>query len=385
MKNKPLEVVFDANPLVKGNKSGIGYFAERLITALSESFPNELRLHGYYFNFGKKYGDENLPKAKNLEYTSLDFLPERVVNVSKRAGINIPLNYIYRGPVDIALFPNFVSLPTKKKTYTVVVVHDLAFVDRPEFVSTRNGIFLRKVVPQSIKKADLVVTISEFTKRRIHEVYKTPLEKIYVMYIPPVQKVTQDKRILKRYGLNKYLLFVGTIEPRKNIETLLREYSRLEDSITQNVPLVLAGNKGWKDSEIILLIDELRAKGKDVILTGYISDAEKSALYSNATIVIQPSHYEGFGMPVLEAMNYGRPVVCSDIEVLHEVAAESARYFDKEIPGSLADLLTELLKSEPKLKELSKRSQKRVTEFPTWQSIAKDFYSYVSTRMKNDY
>lgn len=346
MSNNPRDIFFDANPLVKSNKSGVGYFTERLVRALSTTFPSDVRMHGHYFNFGNKYNAQVLPAGENIDYTSSKLLPERAVNLLRRAGVNLPLSVFYRGPIDIAIFPNFVSMPANKRIFSVVFVHDLSFVDHPEYVSSRNGSFLRKAVPRSIKRADLVVTISEFTKARIHERYQTPLEKIYVMYIPPVKTVKSDETILKRHKLNKYLLFVGNLEPRKNIAGLLRGYANLPESIKKDIPLVLVGGKGWKDEEIMTLLDKLLVEGNNIIVTGYVSDEEKAALYSNATICIMPSNYEGFGMPILEAMQYSKPVICSDIDVFHEVAGNSARYFDKDNPQSLTDLLVELLSNQ---------------------------------------
>ncbi len=372
--SRKTQIFFDANPLVKSNKSGVGYFTDRLVRALSETFPEDIQLHGHYYG---SRGGEELPNSPNIDYAPSRLVPERAVNISRRLGFYPPLSAFYRSSIDIALFPNFVSLPTNKKTLNVVFVHDLSFVDHPEFVSSRNGSFLRKAVPRSIKNANLVVTISEFTKSRIHKVYGVPLEQIYVMYIPPVQITETDENVLARHHLNDYLLFVGTLEPRKNISTLLKGYALLPKSVQEKTPLVLVGGKGWNDEELMSVMSKLKNEGHNIIQTGYATNGEKATLYKHATICVMPSHYEGFGMPILEAMQYGRPVICSDIPVFREVAGDSARYFDKDSPEALAELLGELLNDKQELKRLEKKSQERINNFPTWTKIAKDFYAYL--------
>lgn len=372
-------IFFDANPLLN-NKSGVGHFTERLVSTLSSAYPDELELNGHYFNFlnQHKFSLLNMP---NVSFSHTSLIPQRAVNLLRRAGIFLPLWLFYRKPVDIAIFPNYVVMPTGKKIFSAVVIHDLCFVDHPEYVSTRNCDFLQKVVPRSVKQVDLVVAVSEFTKKRIQDVYKIPADKIYVMYNPPTEHAVPNHDIITRYGLKDYLLFVSTLEPRKNVGTLLSAYSKLSTKIQKEYPLVLVGGKGWKDEAIVSQMGQLQAKGHNIIWTGYVTDAERGALYKNSTLCVLPSHYEGFGMPILEAMSYGKPVVCSDIEVFHEVGTDAPAFFNKDRPNELAELLTKLLGDQKELEELAAKSKAHFAAYPTWQQIATDFYSYVSRQL----
>lgn len=371
---KPLKIIFDANPLLL-SKSGVGYYTQELVQALSRLGHNKVLLVGYFFNFLGRKHLTNLPESTNIKYAQTRVSPGKILTVLRRLGLQLPLEALTKQKADIALFTNFVSLPTLTNTARVIAIYDLCFIDCPEYVSIKNRQFLQKWVPKSLGKADLIITISAFTKERIKQTYGLQDSKIHITPIPPAVKVKPDFSILEKHNISEgYILFVGTIEPRKNIIGLVNGYALLPEATRNKTPLVLAGGKGWHDEETLSRIKELQTSGLNIILTGYVSDAEKSALYGAATLCVQPSHYEGFGMPVLEAMSFGKPVTCSDIEVLREVAGDAAMYFDKDNPVKIAETIGLLLSSPDKLSDYAKRGVKRVATFPTWDEVAKDLY-----------
>lgn len=371
---KRLKIIFDANPLIV-NKSGVGYYTQHLVLALAHACPDTIELLGHYFNFLGRRTPSELPKAANINYIQSRVIPGKVLNLCRRFGFQPYFEIFTRHRADVTLFPNFVALPGLSKTPAVVAVHDLSFIDCPEYVSASNRSFLKKWVPSSIEKSELVITISNFTKSRIMQIYDVPENKIHITPIPPPTPIKPNREILRKYGLsNGYLLFVGTIEPRKNIIGLVNAYALLPVSTRNNLPLVLVGGSGWNDQEILTRIKELQVSGLRIIQTGYVSQAEKSALYGSATLCVQPSHYEGFGMPVLEAMSYGKPVACSDIEVLHEVAGDAAVYFDQTNQQAMADTLTKILYDKHLLEEYAMRSKKHIANFPTWPQVATELY-----------
>jgi glycosyltransferase involved in cell wall biosynthesis len=237
-------------------------------------------------------------------------------------------------------------------------------------VSEKNRNYLQKWVKKSIGSSSNVVTISEFTKERIIDVYGVAAEKILVIPVPPKQKISPDNSILKRLNLNDYLLFIGTLEPRKNIIKLLESYELLPNNIQDKYPLVLVGGKGWKDEEILQKIEEMKQMDLKVIQTGYVSDAEKSALYESSTLVIQLSHYEGFGMPILEAMSYGKPVICSDIPVFREIADDVAVFVDKDNESEISQTISRVILDKILLESMSKKSLDHTKEYPTWRDVA---------------
>lgn len=367
---RPLRVLFDANPLLN-EKTGVGYFTSSLIEHLARSYPDSIELVGHYFNFRGKKQPAALPKASNIHYVSTQLFPTKLLNILRRAGIELPIEYFARTKADVHLFTNFVSFPSLDKTPSMLFVHDTSFEDVPSFVADRNGSFLRRFVPVSINRASIIVTISNFSAARIKTLY-SPKKKIEAVAVPPNKPLKSSNEVLRSLHIPKeYLLFVGTIEPRKNIETLLDALPLIYEK-TQ-ISLVLAGGKGWKDDVIQEKLKKLEHQGIPVISTGYVTDEQKAALYSGAKLYIQPSHYEGFGMPILEAMSYGLPVVCSDIDVFKEVAGESALYFSAPSSKSLADTVLKAM-SNNKQSELRTRSKQRIAAYPTWDHVSRQVY-----------
>lgn len=364
-----IKIAFDANPLV-GQKTGIGQLTYELILALAKDNPDK-NFIGHYFNFLNKKDVSDLPNLNNISYKKTILLPTKILNILRRINLQLPFEFFCRVHADTILFTNFVSQPSLFKSKKVLFVHDLSFEDFPEFVSEKNGAYLRKWVKSSINSSQEIVTISEFTKQRIIDVYSIEPEKIKVMAIPPKPVTIADNSILDNLGLKDFLLFVGTLEPRKNILGLLNSYELLSNDIQDKYPLVLVGGKGWKDEAIIEKIESMKKNSLSVIQTGYVTDQEKSSLYKASTVVVQLSHYEGFGMPVLEAMSYGKPVICSDIPVFHEIAKNSVIYVNKDNPTEVAEAIKKLLTDKPLGEELSKKSMDYVNNYPKWQEVAK--------------
>ncbi len=367
-----MKYIFDANPVAQNNKSGVGYFNQMLIKALAETSPEDMFV-GHYFNFLGQKKPQFLPKAKNISYVQSKLVPTKLINVGRRFGIQLPLELFTKQTANFTIFTSFVAAPTLTKTKKISLIYDLSFIDCPEFVSDKLAKHLTKWVPYTLKKSDLIIVNCKFVKSRIVDHYGYPSNKIVIAPIPPDEHSKPDYSILSKHKLDKsYILFVGTIEPRKNIINLVDGYSRIKPVLRKKYPLVLAGGKGWKDSESLKLIEKLQKEGVNIIQTGYISDGEKAALYDNATVCIQPSLYEGFGMPILEAMSYGKPVVCSDLNVFREVAADAAVYFDTKNPYEIASCLTKVIEN-PKLQEsLAKKSRQYINTYPKWDQIAED-------------
>lgn len=374
MNKKSLVVLFDANPLVNGNKSGVGYYTFNLIQSLARAYPDDIKLVGHYFNFlGSKSGVE-LPTAPNISYRQSRIIPGKLISITRRLGFQPPLELFFRCRGDINLSTNYVSLPSLTRIPSVVAVHDLSFIDTPDYVSKKNRDFLLKFVPRAVKAAVLVITISEFTKASIIKHYRVPEEKIIITPIPPIRHKADEPQDLKRLGIDgKFMLFVSTIEPRKNILNLVKAYEQLPPETKETYALVLAGGTGWYMEDTLAYIDRLKAGSNRIILTGYVSDDEKTALYEGAELFVMPSHYEGFGMPVLEAMAYGLPTAISDIPVFREVAGESSLYFDKDSPASIANALQKLL-NDPALRATLKKQGIETARQYSWDAVASSVY-----------
>ena len=215
------------------------------------------------------------------------------------------------------------------------------------------------------------MTISEFTKQRLLHYFPDLTANIIVTPIPPVPV---DTTVNTAFSVNlttkgikpkQYILFVSTLEPRKNVQNLVKAYAQLPPEIRNEYALVLVGGKGWKDEEIQQEIATQQAAGMNVIPTGYVTDQEKAALYANASCYVLPSHYEGFGMTPLEAMQWDIPVALSDIPVFREVAEDAAVYFDKDDPENIAATIASLIQDTDLQQKLISAGHRVLTR-DTW-------------------
>lgn len=371
-----LQVLFEAGPILDRQKSGVGYYVGRLADSLRTSYPKELELTGFYFNFLNRTNE--VPPDNVLNLHKVWLVPGKLLSLCRRLGFQPPLSLFVRGKFEIVLFTNYVSLPLRKRQRMALVVYDLGFLDAPEFVQARNLRHLQKYCPASIRRADTIITISEFTRSRLLYHFPGLHAEIVVTPVPPssspIADVQLDQKLLN-LGIRAkgYILYVGTLEPRKNLETLMQAYADLASGLRERYSLVLAGGKGWKDETILQALNEHRSKGVQIITTGYVDEAQKSSLYQNAACFVLPSHYEGFGMPILEAMQYEVPVALSDIPVFREVAGHAGLYFDKDSPADVAGKISQLLQDPALVARLRSRSQKQL-EVHSWGKNAEIVY-----------
>jgi glycosyltransferase involved in cell wall biosynthesis len=369
---------------VNSTKSGVGFYTHHLITSLAEQYPEEIELVGHYFNFLGKKKPTDLPTAKNIRYKQSRILPGKILSLSRRLGDILPLEALFRCKGDVTLFTNFVNMPSLFKTPSILVVHDLCYKEVPQYVSEKNRLYLVKNVPKSIKRSQIILTISLSTKEKITQFYSVSEEKIILTPIPPIEKPSNTT---KKSKLDKnYILFVSTLEPRKNVINLVKAYEKLDKKIHNNYSLILAGGSGWYMDETLSYIDSLQKEGFDIITPGYISEEEKDSLYHNASLFVFPSHYEGFGMPILEAMSYGIPTAVSDIPVFHEVSNKASVYFDKDDPISIATAIEKILTSKKLQNQLIQDGYENLKRF-SWQQNSKllfdEIHKIINSKIKN--
>ena len=263
----------------------------------------------------------------------------------------------------------------------VITVHDLSFLRYPEFFSCRKNFWHRSLgVIKALKEADGIIAVSENTKNDIMELAGIEAGRIKVIYSGnnvikkewPAEKIAA---CLQKFSLSSpYILYVGNIEPRKNISSLIKAYGLLRDRNRINIDLVLAGASGWKTAKIYR--DWRNSPYKDNIrFIGYISAEEKEILYSRASIFNYPSFYEGFGFPPLEAMAYGVPVVCSNVSSLPEVAAGAAIMVNPDKPEEIAEAIGSVLGDEELRVYLIAKGYEQAKLF-TWQIAAQKYLEF---------
>jgi alpha-1,3-rhamnosyl/mannosyltransferase len=234
--------------------------------------------------------------------------------------------------IDVFWGPMFVLPILLPQVPTLLTVHDLVPVLHPETMAVRNYLTLRVFLRPSLWRAQHVTADSGVTAHDLQDRLAIPTEKISVVYpgvAPQFHLREPDEirpKVASMFGLmTPYLLAVSTLEPRKNLKTILRAFAALPDSFRRHWPLVVAGGHGWKSTEIHATAAPLVQEGSVRIL-GFVADADLPWLYAGATLFLFPSIYEGFGLPVVEAMASGIPVAASDIPVLREIADDSAQF-----------------------------------------------------------
>lgn len=338
-----IEVSSLATPL----QSGVSNYTRLLVNACAAN--SSLEVSAPYFNFLGRQPTPNINDRRLLKANSL--MPLRLYAKAQSLAF-APAFDIGMPVVDLTIFPNFATWPTINSKHVATVIHDLTYIRFPELVEAGNLAHLRRVVPRSIKKADIIITVSESVKAELVKEFDLEPDTCIVTPIPPDAaffKILPQKNITsikKKYAINKeYIYFIGNFEPRKNLRTLIQAYRLLPHEIKDKYSLVLAGGKGWKTEETKAALNDALAAGEDIKHLGFIPQEDSPALYQGARLFVMPSLYEGFGMPILEAMACGTPVVASDIPVLKEVGSTYATYADPSSPHSFRQAIETALNS----------------------------------------
>jgi glycosyltransferase involved in cell wall biosynthesis len=329
-----IKVFVEAMPLAKEHSSGIGHLLSATLTALvaKKEFTDKYELLFFTPRNKKEVLQKNIIIGGKV--VALPYPAARVVNA---------LNYMHLLPkIDkllgngVYLFANYANYPLSHKSKSITWVHDLSYERFPQTVSPKLQKHLHKHVPEWIRRSDKVVGISEFSCSEIVSFYKVIPSK--VVYIPagvdPTvfnrQPQSQIDKALVKYKLpQKYILFIGNIEPRKNLQFLIKVFSGLKKEIKDTYSLVIVGGDGWNNQAIYDQIATARNTGSSIIIPeDYVQDADMPALISGANLLVQFALYEGFGMTPLEALACGTPVLASDIPPHKEVLGEYGGYID---------------------------------------------------------
>jgi glycosyltransferase involved in cell wall biosynthesis len=279
-----------------------------------------------------------------------------------------------RHQIDVVHGPVNVS-PLLTRRPSVVTVHDLAFLIYPEQYPGAKQRYLNLLTRRSVERAEYVISVSANTRVDVLRHYRVHPERVIVIpngvepELAPVEGHGGIQALRERHRLpEQFILFVGTLQPRKNLVGLLRAYARLKETL--DWPLVVVGAKGWLYAPVF---DEARALGiaDRVIFAGYADQPTLRLWYSAATIFVYPSLYEGFGLPVLEAMGCGTPVVTSATSSLPEVAGDAALTIDPTDAGALAAALDRLIQDAALRSELRQRGLARARQF-SWERTARE-------------
>jgi len=351
--------------------AGIGRYVRELVAAL---FKLETRLDYRLF----AASPAPLP-ALPFHVKRLPFHDRWLMRVWHRARIPFPVELI-TGPIDLYHSPDFALPPTRPRTRTLLTVHDLSFERDPDSADDHLRAFLSRVVPRSVARADHVLADSQATKEDLIELWGTRADKVTVLYcgvdarFRPVTDAAALAAVRARYGLGQgpFILSVSTLQPRKNYRRLVQAFAPLAARYPE-LNLVIGGGKGWRYDEILAEPERLGIGGR-VLFPGFIAEDDLPALYSAAEVMAYPSLYEGFGLPVLEAMACGTPVVASNRSSLPEVTADAGLQVDPLDIDALTEGLAALVEDTALRHDLATRGLAWARQF-SWDRAARQLFS----------
>jgi glycosyltransferase involved in cell wall biosynthesis len=353
---------------------GIGRYVRELVSALTQVTTVESpRFRLFVQGCDPSTLPLDVPFASHYEWRGTRLTPRALARIWQRARLPLPVE-IFAGRAALYHATDFVLPPTLPGTRTLLTVHDLSFVRVPETAAPRLKRYLDAAVPRSVARADHILADSEATRRDLIDLYRVPESKVTVLLSgvdPRFTPSTQPAdRLRARYHLpdRPYILSVGTVQPRKNYGRLIEALAALRRA-GHDVDLVIVGGKGWLEDPIYAMIRDQNV-ADHVHFTGFADEADLPALYTHAAVFAFPSLYEGFGLPVLESMGCGTPVVTSTVSSLPEVAGDAALMVDPLDVTGLTDALQRLLTDHDLRAELVRRGHERVQSF-TWTRAAR--------------
>ncbi len=373
----------------KGEGAGLGHYTYQLVRHLLKID----KRNTYFLFFDRSVQKRRLDKFKQknvlirffpfLQYKNL--MPESLSNLLVNATLD-------REKLDVFHSPD-ISLPHSYQGAGIITVHDLAFYKFPELTFPEKSRLLKTIVPNVLKEAKKIIAVSKSTAKDLQEIFNLDAKKIEIIYHGIDQRffkkrtLSEIKKVKKKYNIQKnYLFFLGTLESRKNIMRIIEAYERFRDrliqplsntgskiKINQNIfskyQLVLVGAEGHDFKKIKTKIADSDYKN-DIILPGYIEADDLGTLFSGASLFVFPSLYEGFGLPILEAMAKEVPIVSSNISSIPEVAKNAAILVDPYNVAQIAQAIYVLLGDKNLQKKLIAKGQIRVKNF-TWEKCAR--------------
>ncbi len=359
---------------------GIGRYTRELVGALSQTdFADQFDLTLFSAQPPAQLPVSNpLPSHPAINHKPAFLTEKWLYRIWYRLRFPLPVQ-TFTGRLNLFHSPDFVLPPLAGNIPSLLTVHDLSFLHYPHTFTPALVNYLNSVVPWSVGRATHVLADSIATQEDLINLWQVPAEKITVLYsgvngrFSPVKDPAAIDHLRLKYKLgdNPWILAVGTVQPRKNYQLLIQAFAKIADRFPHN--LVITGGKGWLFEDIL---DEVQAQGLDgrVIFTGFVDDEDLPAMYSGATVLAFPSLYEGFGLPILEAMGCGTPVINSDASCLPEVAGDATVQLPPEGIDRWADGLAQILADDALRERLISKGHDQIKTF-TWQRSARQLLS----------
>ncbi|MFM8442182.1 MAG: glycosyltransferase family 4 protein, partial [Methylococcus sp.] len=357
-----MKVIVNALPLARP-LSGVGQYIYQLYQAMAGSHISCKYFYGYAWS-------NDLSVRHNSLFSQLDEWSEKSWLVQKCIGISRRAIFTYGSIGSHASLyhePNF--LPLFVNGPLVITLHDLSPLRLPQTHTASKVRIFAERLPAAIQRASALLVVSDFVKNEVIEYFPEAAGKITITHLGVRNQFRPQSEetmvpILRRHALvaDHYLLAIGTLEPRKNLISALKAYSLLSDNLRDRYPLVIGGMRGWLTDDLDRAIDPMIRKGQ-VRLLGFVPDSDLNALYSGARAFIYPSLYEGFGLPPLEAMASGTPVITSNRASLPEVVGDAGIQVEPMDIDQLSQAMLSLLEDDHLHHVLRQRGLERAAQF----------------------
>jgi glycosyltransferase involved in cell wall biosynthesis len=358
-------IAFDGTTLRPG-RTGVGYYSEHLLHHLAEeAVGDELIV------LSNRPVDTTRPLPARVHVSAHPWRTPRMVWMQTTAP-----RLLRKLQPDIVHFTNGM-VPLASPVPTVVTIHDMSLTIYPRYHPQRRVLLNRPLVDLAARRADAIITVSQSAKRDIVGLYGISPDRVHVVHeaaAPSFRRVSDRAeldRVRERYGLaDRFILYVGTIEPRKNLPNLIEAFARRRQAGELRHQLVCAGPYGWLSRDVEQRIDRLDLE-RSVRFTGYVPFDDLPALYTLAEMFVFPSLYEGFGLPVIEAMACGTPVITGHVPALEEVGGGAVEHVENLDAASIGDALVSLARNGERREELRAKGLERSSRF-SWQRAARE-------------
>jgi len=356
--------------------TGIGNYTLNLAMSLNELSNLELE-YFYGYSWSEKLQTIDAPKASKVKKLIRKLIPQAYV--ARRSAQQYAFSSGSKSKhYDVYHEPNFI--PMQFNGPIVITVHDLSYIRFPDAHPVERVKMMSKMLPPAIRRADAIIADSHFTKQEIMDEFGVASEKIYVTHLGLSSEFYPREEqevspVAMKYGLkpNQYFIAVGTIEPRKNLIQAVEAYRALPDELAKRYPLAIVGMRGWKDKGLFADLNTLVIEGKARLL-GYVDAEDLPVLYSGARGLVFPSLYEGFGLPVLEAMACATPVIASNSSSIPEVIGDAGMLVDVGDIDGLKECIKTLCLNDAEFSRMSEEGVLQAKKF-SWENCASQTYA----------
>jgi glycosyltransferase involved in cell wall biosynthesis len=369
-----MRIAVNTRFLLKNNLEGYGYFIHEVLRRIVTAHPE----HQFIFFFDRPF-DSSFIYGANVSGVVVGPPARHPLLWKLWYDLKIPAA-LKKHKADVFVSPDgFCSLTTAVPQ--CLVVHDLSFLHFPDQLKKSHLLFYKRFTPRFLKKAAAIATVSQFSKTDIQQQYGLAADRIDIVFsaakaiFRPV--AFEEKQVIRNNytGGTEYFLYTGAIHPRKNLVNLLKAFSVFKKRMQSNMKLVIAGRLAWKTGSFEEKLDTYKYRN-DVVLTGYLPETDLAALTAAAYAMVYPSFFEGFGVPVLEAMQSGVPVITSANSSMQEVAGEAALYADPKDFENIASQLLLIYKDEALRSRLVEKGLERARAF-SWDTTAALFWQTI--------